>query len=486
MKLLKLKRYLSLLLALALAFTLTACGNRTDPPAVDATPDSTTQPVGSAESTPPAQEDGSTTESGDPSLDGTVESTEQDDRTTATTADTSYPYDPTGTTLSLSPDMMLVDNLLRLPVGESRSNVTLKGTVTHVKSINGVDWDATFTIRVDGGYSGDPEILCYRVKPAKGTALQVAAKDVLILKGTVQNYKGTIQFHPAEYTNTHPSGGHTTVIKTDGKGTIGTATHTGVNISGNTKPTTTTTTQAKPTYSPATGTHTTAAPSADKVLVDQLFTLSTGASRDNITLSGIVTNVKEVSESHGNATFTLQVQSTDGFREIYCYRVKPTTGTALAVAVGDNLTLSGTVQNYKGTIEFYPAEFIGEGGTVVTTTTTTRQQAGDGAIDPDGVYTTKEDVALYLHTYGRLPQNFITKSQYRSLGEPRDKCCGGDRFYNKEGLLPNKAGRLYYECDIDTLGKTSRGAKRIVYSNDGLIYYTGDHYGSFTLMYGTP
>ena len=95
-------------------------------------------------------------------------------------------------------------------------------------------------------------------------------------------------------------------------------------------------------------------------------------------------------------------------------------------------------------------------------------------------------MALYLHTYGKLPKNFVTKNQYNSLGKPADKCCGGDRFYNKEGRLPNKAGRLYYECDIDTYGITSRGAKRIVYSNDGLIYYTGDHYESFTLLYGEP
>ena len=57
-------------------------------------------------------------------------------------------------------------------------------------------------------------------------------------------------------------------------------------------------------------------------------------------------------------------------------------------------------------------------------------------------------------------------------------------FGNYEGLLPKKKGRSYYECDIDTVGKRSRGAKRIIYSNDGLIYYTDDHYESFTLLYG--
>ena len=66
------------------------------------------------------------------------------------------------------------------------------------------------------------------------------------------------------------------------------------------------------------------------------------------------------------------------------------------------------------------------------------------------------------------------------------KAIGGDTFQNREGLLPKKSGRTYKECDIDTLGKSSRGAKRIVFSNDGLVYYTDDHYKSFTLLYGEP
>ena len=60
---------------------------------------------------------------------------------------------------------------------------------------------------------------------------------------------------------------------------------------------------------------------------------------------------------------------------------------------------------------------------------------------------------------------------------------GGDRFGNYEGLLPKKSGRTYYECDIDTYN-AKRGAKRIIFSNDGLIYYTEDHYESFELLYG--
>lgn len=114
------------------------------------------------------------------------------------------------------------------------------------------------------------------------------------------------------------------------------------------------------------------------------------------------------------------------------------------------------------------------------------------AIDEDGEYTSKEDVALYIHTYGKLPQNFIKKNEAKKLGweggslEPYapGHSIGGDRFGNYEGLLPETEGRKYTECDIDTMGRSSRGAKRIVFSNDGLIYYTGDHYKSFELLYG--
>ena len=122
------------------------------------------------------------------------------------------------------------------------------------------------------------------------------------------------------------------------------------------------------------------------------------------------------------------------------------------------------------------------------------EQVEAAVLPEDGVYTTKEDVALYIYTYGRLPDNFITKKEAQNLGWPGGDlepyapgmCIGGNRFGNYEGLLPEAKGRTYTECDIDTLGARSRGAKRIVFSNDGLIYYTDDHYESFELLYGEP
>ena len=110
-------------------------------------------------------------------------------------------------------------------------------------------------------------------------------------------------------------------------------------------------------------------------------------------------------------------------------------------------------------------------------------------VEEDGEYTDKEHVAAYLRRYGRLPSNYITKNEAQRLGwsgNGRDslwkyapgKSIGGSRFGNYEGQLPDEPGRRWFECDIDYDGR-NRGVKRIVYSNDGLIYYTEDHYNTF-------
>lgn len=111
-------------------------------------------------------------------------------------------------------------------------------------------------------------------------------------------------------------------------------------------------------------------------------------------------------------------------------------------------------------------------------------------VDEDGWYYSADDVSEYLYTYGCLPENFITKDEARDLGWEGGSveayapgyAIGGDRFGNREGILPDD--QIYYECDIDTNGTNSRGAKRIVFSEEGLIYYTEDHYESFVLLYG--
>jgi guanyl-specific ribonuclease Sa len=125
-------------------------------------------------------------------------------------------------------------------------------------------------------------------------------------------------------------------------------------------------------------------------------------------------------------------------------------------------------------------------------TPNTNSDSGKIKIEEGLSYSTKEEVADYIYKFKELPQNFITKSDARDLGWDNSKgnlwdvtdkkSIGGDRFYNREGLLPEAEGRRYYECDINYHGGY-RGAERIVYSNDGLIFYTDDHYSTFERLY---
>lgn len=118
-------------------------------------------------------------------------------------------------------------------------------------------------------------------------------------------------------------------------------------------------------------------------------------------------------------------------------------------------------------------------------------------VSEDGSYTDKDSVALYIATYGHLPDNFITKNEAKAAGWVSSegnlsevcpgKSIGGDKFGNYESKLPTANNRKYYECDINyDQNKGYRGSERIIYSNDGLIYYTNDHYETFELLYGEP
>lgn len=106
--------------------------------------------------------------------------------------------------------------------------------------------------------------------------------------------------------------------------------------------------------------------------------------------------------------------------------------------------------------------------------------------------TDPQQIVNYLDLYGELPENFITKREAMALGWDNrynyvgevvpGKSIGGDRFNNYEGLLPKKKGRQWYECDANYRGR-KRGGERVLYSSDGLYYYTDDHYQTFIEMY---
>lgn len=126
---------------------------------------------------------------------------------------------------------------------------------------------------------------------------------------------------------------------------------------------------------------------------------------------------------------------------------------------------------------------------------------GDTADAPDSLptaapkqtaITAPQDIADYIFAHGTLPDNFMTKSEARQLGWDSSQnyvsdvapgySIGGDKFGNYEGLLPDASGRKWYEADANyTAGP--RGAERILYSSDGLVYYTNDHYQTFKEMH---
>jgi len=118
--------------------------------------------------------------------------------------------------------------------------------------------------------------------------------------------------------------------------------------------------------------------------------------------------------------------------------------------------------------------------------------APDGTVTEDGKYLSKDDVAAYLHTYGKLPVNYLTRYAAKALGWSNNKnnlaqvapgcAIGGDSFGNREKLLPDKEGRSWFECDVN-VQNGERSSERLVWSSDGLIYYTPDNHKSFERLY---
>lgn len=128
-------------------------------------------------------------------------------------------------------------------------------------------------------------------------------------------------------------------------------------------------------------------------------------------------------------------------------------------------------------------------GSTKTKPSATATPVPQKGLNKNGSYTSKEDVAAYLRQYGKLPPNYISKAEAKSLGWDSTKgnlwkvapgkSIGGDRFGNYEGLLPSGS---YTECDIDYQGGY-RDSKRLVFrkeKNEWFIYYTEDHYNTFT------
>ena len=111
---------------------------------------------------------------------------------------------------------------------------------------------------------------------------------------------------------------------------------------------------------------------------------------------------------------------------------------------------------------------------------------------PEGPITDPQSIADYLFAHGELPDNFITKKEARALGwgsafryvsdAAPGKSIGGDYFSNYERILPVAKGLTYREADCRYTGGP-RNAYRIIWSSDGRVWYTEDHYNTFTELF---
>lgn len=110
----------------------------------------------------------------------------------------------------------------------------------------------------------------------------------------------------------------------------------------------------------------------------------------------------------------------------------------------------------------------------------------DVQIKPVGTISKREPPPdLWWMLFGKLPDYYITKKEAEEKygWEPGKnlstlapgKMIGGDEYYNNKHKLPEKNGRVWYECDIDYNGGRTRNSLRLYYSNDGLMFYSPDH-----------
>jgi len=97
-----------------------------------------------------------------------------------------------------------------------------------------------------------------------------------------------------------------------------------------------------------------------------------------------------------------------------------------------------------------------------------------------------------LRNTGQLPQNYVNKAEAMANGWKPGKALnnttpngqiGGDVFENSTNLLPSAPGRVWHEADVglsNTMSRSNQAGTRLLYSDDGLLYITTDHYRTAT------
>lgn len=208
---------------------------------------------------------------------------------------------------------------------------------------------------------------------------------------------------------------------------------------------------------------------------------------------GVITSETGVGAVAGWAILTHGVDNmVAGYNKLMTGKPSQTQTEQLISAVAQDYTDKGTADKI-GAFGNTVISIAGSSGNVVSMV----DAAAINSVKPiiatenavQSAMTSFDDVAAHVSKTGQLPSNFITKAEAQGLGwNPKlgnldvvapGKSIGGDVFKNTEGLLPKAPGRTWYEADINYTGGF-RGTDRLLYSNDGLLFKTTDHYKTFT------
>ena len=181
---------------------------------------------------------------------------------------------------------------------------TLTGVITKIDTPYSADYKNITVIIVCGGIEDKP-MMCYRLKGEGADKLAIG--DTITVTGTVKNYKGTIEFDAGctlDYV--HSANAEEPVVP---------------------------------------------APENPVEIVNAAYALKDGEILPyTATLTGKITEIgSPYSEQYGNITVTIAVADAED-KPIVCFRLKGDGADKLAV--GDTITVTGTIKNYEGTIEF--------------------------------------------------------------------------------------------------------------------------------------
>ena len=201
-------------------------------------------------------------------------------------------------------------------------------------------------------------------------------------------------------------------------------------------------------------------------------------------LSGCTAKLDELTDKAINA---IGSSVSDAMEDVDVKETLSNFSSKIDQMLGDMPETSNALKDAVSSITSSIANDVSSSSQTSKDSQTSTSEAAEAAVTEDGSYTTKDEVAVYLHTYGKLPSNYMTTEAAKALGWDGESdlwevqegiSIGGDEYGNHAGLLPTADGRSWKQCDIGYSGG-ARGPERLVYSNDGLIYYSPDRFTTF-------